>query len=213
MSKRSEALLGEKNPRARLSASDVTDIRLSTKSNSIVARKYFTTPGYIRDIRQGKVWKHVPMPKLKVEIEPDLEMIERRKYIQTAKRNACPRCKRPFSARELKEIEETFKEEARILENNMKRRHYKLSAQENKILEQILTGKLNKEIAYELGISVKTVKYHCTNIYRKYGVVSKIALKEKILGQEVKQDSLVVPTLPMGVKEFVKETREEFDQI
>jgi DNA-binding CsgD family transcriptional regulator len=45
----------------------------------------------------------------------------------------------------------------------------RLSTREREVLEQIVTGKLNKTIADELNISIKTVEMHRSNIMRKLG--------------------------------------------
>jgi DNA-binding NarL/FixJ family response regulator len=45
-----------------------------------------------------------------------------------------------------------------------------LSAREMQVLESVVTGLSNKEIAAELGISHQTVKNHVTSILRKFGV-------------------------------------------
>jgi DNA-binding NarL/FixJ family response regulator len=45
-----------------------------------------------------------------------------------------------------------------------------LTAREIDVLCSILTGKLNKEIASELGINEKTIKVHRGNIMKKLGV-------------------------------------------
>lgn len=45
-----------------------------------------------------------------------------------------------------------------------------LSKRELEILKMLTSGKLNKEIAYELSISEKTVKNHISNIFKKIGV-------------------------------------------
>ena len=41
---------------------------------------------------------------------------------------------------------------------------------EREIIEQLMKGKLNKEIAHQLQISLSSVKKHTKNIYRKTGV-------------------------------------------
>ena len=48
-----------------------------------------------------------------------------------------------------------------------------LSNQESKILKYLSEGKLYKEIAVEMGISVNTVKKHLKNVYRKLQVSSR----------------------------------------
>jgi len=42
-----------------------------------------------------------------------------------------------------------------------------LTSREHQILERVASGDLNKEIAYDLGISEKTVKHYMTNIMQK----------------------------------------------
>jgi FixJ family two-component response regulator len=45
-----------------------------------------------------------------------------------------------------------------------------LTERERQVLEQIVAGKLNKQIAADLGTSEKTVKFHRGNLMRKMGV-------------------------------------------
>lgn len=42
-----------------------------------------------------------------------------------------------------------------------------LTAREREILERVIQGDINKEIAYELGIAEKTVKHYMTNVMQK----------------------------------------------
>jgi len=58
----------------------------------------------------------------------------------------------------------------------MKCKDYDLSAREKEIVLLLLDGKLNKEIAHTLCISVNTMKSHAASIYKKYGVQNKIEL-------------------------------------
>lgn len=57
---------------------------------------------------------------------------------------------------------------AEILSENLFREE--LTATETKILQQIVAGKANKEIAYDLNISENTVKTHVKNVFEKLGV-------------------------------------------
>ena len=52
----------------------------------------------------------------------------------------------------------------------------KLTLREREILEQIVSGKANKDIARTLDISERTVKAHLTAIYRKLEVVDRVKL-------------------------------------
>ena len=46
----------------------------------------------------------------------------------------------------------------------------KLTAREHQVLERIIAGRLNKQIADDLGISIKTVEAHRANIMEKLSV-------------------------------------------
>jgi DNA-binding CsgD family transcriptional regulator len=51
-----------------------------------------------------------------------------------------------------------------------------LSAREHEVVGQVLHGKSNKQIALELGITVRTVEFHLHNIYLKLEVRSRVEL-------------------------------------
>lgn len=51
-----------------------------------------------------------------------------------------------------------------------------LSSQQLKVTEQLYKGLSNEQIAANLGITVKTVKFHLTDVYKKKGVNSRTAL-------------------------------------
>lgn len=65
----------------------------------------------------------------------------------------------------------------------------RLSDRERQVMDQVIAGKLNKTIADELGISIKTVEMHRSNIMRKLGA--------RNLAELVKL-SMVGPTSPTG---------------
>jgi FixJ family two-component response regulator len=48
----------------------------------------------------------------------------------------------------------------------------RLTAREQQVLERIVAGRLNKQIADDLGISIKTVETHRAAIMRKLGLHS-----------------------------------------
>jgi DNA-binding CsgD family transcriptional regulator len=50
---------------------------------------------------------------------------------------------------------------------------YQLSSREKEVVERLLQGNSNKEIALALGVSVSTVEFHLKNVYRKLGVKSR----------------------------------------
>jgi DNA-binding CsgD family transcriptional regulator len=55
-------------------------------------------------------------------------------------------------------------------------KRYKISAAEQKVMEQLLLGKSNKEIAIDLGISFNTVHVHLQHVYQKTSAKSRHAL-------------------------------------
>ena len=61
---------------------------------------------------------------------------------------------------------------ARNEERSSRERLNSLSPRERQILDRVVAGKLNKEIAYELGISERTVKGDRSDIMAKLGAVS-----------------------------------------
>jgi len=51
-----------------------------------------------------------------------------------------------------------------------------LTEREAELIAFLLNGKCNKEIALSLGISVRTVRFHVSNILAKYHVENRLAL-------------------------------------
>lgn len=49
-----------------------------------------------------------------------------------------------------------------------------LTAREHQVLERLVAGDTNREIAARLGISTKTAMHHTSNIYRKLGVRGRV---------------------------------------
>jgi len=52
--------------------------------------------------------------------------------------------------------------------------HAPLSSRERQVLDQISRGLTNKEIADELGVKVKTIKYYLTQVFRKLKVTNRL---------------------------------------
>lgn len=71
-----------------------------------------------------------------------------------------------------------------------------LSPAEIKVLNLVITGMSNAEVARELDIKVSTVKFHLSTIYIKLGVESRAQLLVKLLKNNRNskhKDNLVVP--------------------
>lgn len=84
-------------------------------------------------------------------------------------------------------------QEALRLDSRLRRRHNDLqdiqsrlrllTQREREVLDHLITGKTNKNTAYELGISQKTVDFHRANILDKVGVGSLVELLHLIQGE------------------------------
>jgi DNA-binding CsgD family transcriptional regulator len=59
-------------------------------------------------------------------------------------------------------------------------RRYRLSARENQIVELVVRGQANREIAATLGIEIATAKKHLSRIFDKVGVDSRAQLMAKL---------------------------------
>ena len=57
-----------------------------------------------------------------------------------------------------------------------------LSEREQQVMERVLAGKLNKIIADELNISMRTVEVHRSRVFEKFGVRSAVELAQKLKG-------------------------------
>jgi len=55
-----------------------------------------------------------------------------------------------------------------------------LSPREREVLDQLILGHYNKNIADHLGITQRTVEFHRANIFEKMGVSSAIELAHKL---------------------------------
>lgn len=64
------------------------------------------------------------------------------------------------------------------------RRHGLLTATEDAVVRLATSGYSNAEIARQLAVSVKTVEYHLTHIYAKFGISSRRELGRRALGPE-----------------------------
>jgi FixJ family two-component response regulator len=57
-------------------------------------------------------------------------------------------------------------------ERKQRERFNPLSSRELEVLKHVVRGRLNKQIAEDLGVSIRTIKLHRTNLTRKLGVHS-----------------------------------------
>jgi FixJ family two-component response regulator len=93
--------------------------------------------------------------------------------VSTMKKGAADFIEKPFDQAELKALVEKMLARARDAAAVRERARMnqallgKLTAREQQVLERIVAGRLNKQIADDLGISIKTVEAHRANIMDK----------------------------------------------
>ena len=109
--------------------------------------------------------------------------------VDTMKKGAMDFIQKPFKEEQLITLVERMLEQARANFSEQQQSASreallaKLTGREAQVLERIVAGRLNKQIADDLGISIKTVEAHRANIMEKLGAntvadLLKIALKQ-----------------------------------
>lgn len=109
--------------------------------------------------------------------------------VETMKKGALDFIQKPFDEQALLPLVERMFEQAR---HNFAQQQQaasrsallgKLTARESQVLERIVAGRLNKQIADDLGISIKTVEAHRANIMDKLGANTVADLLKIALGK------------------------------
>lgn len=78
--------------------------------------------------------------------------------------------------------------EARVQEADTQRRIEGLTPREREVLELIVVGRLNKQVADDLGISIKTVEVHRARVMEKMGVNSLAELVQHVIVSAPRHD-------------------------
>ena len=109
--------------------------------------------------------------------------------VDTMKKCAMDFIQKPFKEDQLVPLVERMLEQARALFTEHQQAASrdallaKLTGREAQVLERIVAGRLNKQIADDLGISIKTVEAHRANIMEKLGATTVADLLKIALGQ------------------------------
>ena len=109
--------------------------------------------------------------------------------VETMKKGALDFIQKPFNEEHLLPLVERMLERAREsfaaqqVVANREALIAKLTSREAQVLERIVAGRLNKQIADDLGISIKTVEAHRANIMEKLNAATVADLLKIALGQ------------------------------
>jgi FixJ family two-component response regulator len=120
------------------------------------------------ELQDELIARGVPYPIIFITGHGDVPMA-----VSTMKKGAVDFIEKPFDQGALKTLVERMLAEARTRASESERRRIsealvaKLTPREQQVLERIVAGRLNKQIADDLGISIKTVEAHRANIMDK----------------------------------------------
>lgn len=114
---------------------------------------------------------------------------------------------KPVARRELlAAVEEALRKDAELrressLQDAVLGRLATLTAREREVLAGVVAGRLNKQIAAELGTVVKTIKVHRSRVMQKMGARSlaqlvRLAISVGITGDDRRRDVAAVPDAP-----------------
>lgn len=152
----------------------------------------------IADIRMGGmsgmelqdrlIERQSPLPIVFITGHGDVPMA-----VESMKKGALDFIQKPFDENQLVNLVERMLETARDLfavhqqAANREALLGKLTTRESQVLERIVAGRLNKQIADDLGISIKTVEAHRANIMEKLGANTVADLLKIALGSTAPQ--------------------------
>jgi FixJ family two-component response regulator len=123
------------------------------------------------ELQERLLAEGIPMPISFITGHGDVSMA-----VSTMKKGAIDFIEKPFKESELKVLVEKMLARARVdyakadTQKNTQNLLSKLTGREKQVLERIVAGRLNKQIADDLNISIKTVEAHRANIMEKLNV-------------------------------------------
>jgi FixJ family two-component response regulator len=120
------------------------------------------------ELQDKLIEKNSPLPIVFITGHGDVPMA-----VDTMKKGAMDFIQKPFKEDELVPLVEQMLEKAKVSFSDHQHAASrdalmsKLTSREAQVLERIVAGRLNKQIADDLGISIKTVEAHRANIMEK----------------------------------------------
>ncbi len=136
------------------------------------------------ELQERLIERRSPLPIVVVTGHGDVPMA-----VTSMKRGAMDFIQKPFDDRTLVALVERMLEQARgtFAQHQQSASRdallSKLTGREAQVLERIVAGRLNKQIADDLGISIKTVEAHRANIMEKLNANTVADLLKIALGQ------------------------------
>ena len=137
------------------------------------------------ELQDRLIERRSPLPIVFITGHGDVPMA-----VNTMKKGATDFIQKPFKEDELLGLVERMLELARETFAEFQQAASrdallsKLTGRESQVLERIVAGRLNKQIADDLGISIKTVEAHRANIMEKLGANTVADLLKIALGKE-----------------------------
>ena len=135
------------------------------------------------ELQDKLIERHSPLPIVFITGHGDVPMA-----VDTMKKGALDFIQKPFDESALVSVVERMLEHARTAFSDQQQAATreallaKLTGRESQVLERIVAGRLNKQIADDLGISIKTVEAHRANIMEKMGANTVADLLKVALG-------------------------------
>jgi FixJ family two-component response regulator len=139
------------------------------------------------ELQDRLVERKSPLPIVFITGHGDVPMA-----VNTMKKGAMDFIQKPFKEDDLVSLVERMLDQARESFSdsqtaaNRDALMAKLTTREAQVLERIVAGRLNKQIADDLGISIKTVEAHRANIMEKLNANTVADLLKTALGQTAK---------------------------
>ncbi len=132
--------------------------------------------------------RHSSLPVIFITGHGDVAMA-----VAALKKGAADFIEKPFSAEEMLQIignclaRESEEREHRRGQADTAQRLAQLTTREREVLDLIIVGKLNKQIADVLGISIKTVEVHRARVMDKMGVSTLASLIRRVVSAEQRE--------------------------